>query len=58
MVSPFSKLLSFFMLSGNLPIMKEIAEGLRTELRIRYVDYEEIYLVIHSMGGLVARKYL
>ena len=58
MVSPFSKLLSFFMPSGNLPTIQEIAEGLRTELRIRYVDNEEIYLVTHSMGGLVARKYL
>ncbi|CAA6825523.1 MAG: Unknown protein [uncultured Sulfurovum sp.] len=57
-VSPFSKLLSIFIPPSNLPSIQEIAEGLRSELRIRYAEYEEIYLVTHSMGGLVARKYL
>ena len=57
-VSPFSKLLSIFIPPSNLPSIQEIAEGLRSELRIRYAEYEEVYLVTHSMGGLVARKYL
>jgi len=57
-VEKFSKLLSWVIPQSTLPTIQEIAEGLRSELRIRYDAYQEIYLVTHSMGGLVARKYL
>lgn len=57
-VEKFSKLLSWIIPQSKLPTIQEIAEGLRSELRIRYAEYQEIYLVTHSMGGLVARKYL
>jgi len=58
LIAPFSKLLSLFIPPSNLPTIQDIAEGLTTEIRHRYADYEEIYLVTHSMGGLIARKYL
>ena len=42
----------------SLPKIQDIAELLNTEIEERYADYDEIYLITHSMGGLVARMYL
>ncbi len=40
------------------PSIGELAAGLRTELDRRYPEYDSVVLVTHSMGGLVAKKYL
>ena len=34
-----------------------LARGLATEIRNRYASYEEVVLIGHSLGGLVARQY-
>ena len=41
----------------NLPIEK-LAKQLETEIKTIYKDYKNIILVAHSMGGLVAKKYI
>jgi hypothetical protein len=41
-----------------LPRIRDLAEGLRSQIEIRYPDYKSIALICHSLGGLVARKYL
>jgi pimeloyl-ACP methyl ester carboxylesterase len=38
--------------------VRDLAEGLRSQLEVRYPDYKSVMLVCHSLGGLVARKYL
>jgi len=38
--------------------IRDLAEGLRSEIELRYSEYKSIALVCHSLGGLVARKYL
>jgi hypothetical protein len=38
--------------------VRDLAEGLRSQIEIRYPQYKAIMLVCHSLGGLVARKYL
>jgi len=40
------------------PTIQTLARGLRTEINNRYLQYNEIILVCHSMGGLVAKQYL
>lgn len=40
------------------PTIQTLANGLRTEINNRYLTYNEIILVCHSMGGLVAKQYL
>lgn len=40
------------------PSIGELAAGLRTEIDQRYHTYDSVVLVAHSMGGLVAKKYL
>ena len=57
-LSIFSKLLSFIIPQQRLPKIQDVAELLKTEIEERYSSYHEIYLITHSMGGLVARKYL
>ncbi|MDX2044168.1 MAG: alpha/beta hydrolase [Acidobacteriota bacterium] len=47
--------LPFFNLS---PRVQRLAEGLKTFLNNRYSDYDEVTLVCHSLGGLVARQYV
>lgn len=44
-------------LKKNFPI-KDIADILSTDLRIRAANYENIVLVSHSMGGLVAKAHI
>lgn len=41
-----------------LPLVEQLADGLRTELEVKYSAYERIVIVAHSLGGLVVRKYL
>lgn len=38
--------------------VRDLAEGLRSQLEVRFAEYKSIMLVCHSLGGLVARKYL
>ena len=57
-VSKFSKLLSWIIPQTTLPKIQDIAKALETDLRNSYSEYDEIYLITHSMGGLVARQYL
>ena len=40
------------------PRVQQLAEGLRTQIRVAHAKYDEIVLVCHSLGGLVARKYI
>lgn len=40
------------------PRIQFLAEALRTELNNRYNDRADVALVCHSLGGLIARKYL
>jgi pimeloyl-ACP methyl ester carboxylesterase len=40
------------------PRIQDLAEGLRSQIDARYRNYKSIALVCHSLGGLVARKYL
>jgi hypothetical protein len=40
------------------PRIRDLAEGLRSQIEIRYPHYKSIALICHSLGGLVARKYL
>jgi pimeloyl-ACP methyl ester carboxylesterase len=44
--------------SWRAPSIQELAAGLRTQIENRYPDFPSIVLVCHSLGGLVARKYL
>jgi len=44
--------------SSVAPSIRDLAEGLDSQLRLRYKEYKSIALVCHSLGGLVARKYL
>ena len=57
-VSLFSKIVSLIIPQQRLPKIQDVAELLKTEIEERYSSYDDIYLVTHSMGGLVARKYL
>lgn len=41
-----------------LPKIQHLARGLATELRLRHSDREQVTLVCHSLGGLVARQYI
>lgn len=40
------------------PTIQHLAEGLRTQIEHSLSDYQEIALVCHSLGGLIAKKYL
>lgn len=40
------------------PRIRDLAEGLRSLIENRYPDHKSIALVCHSLGGLVARRYL
>ncbi len=40
------------------PKIQTIAKSLRTHIENKYGDFDDIVLVCHSMGGLVAKKYL
>jgi pimeloyl-ACP methyl ester carboxylesterase len=42
----------------KFPKIQTLAKGLRTDLDTRFPEYAEVNLVCHSLGGLIARKYL
>jgi|HubBroStandDraft_6_1064221.scaffolds.fasta_scaffold264884_1 hypothetical protein len=44
--------------SRKAPSIQELAAALRTEINNRYVEFGSVVLVCHSLGGLIARKYL
>lgn len=44
--------------SRRAPRVRDLAEGLRSQLDNRFGRYASITLVCHSLGGLIARKYL
>ena len=59
--------LAFFPYPSNLfrvPVLTSphrvrlLADGLRTEMERRYAEAERVVLVCHSLGGLIARRYL
>ena len=53
-----TSLLRLLPFSGKPPRVRDLAEGLRSQIEIRYRDYKSIALICHSLGGLIARKYL
>jgi predicted alpha/beta hydrolase family esterase len=50
------RLIPFF--SRKMPTIQELAAALRSEINNRYADFGNVVLVCHSLGGLIARKYL
>jgi len=42
----------------KLPKIQKVSDLLKGKITLHYNDYDEIYLIAHSMGGLVARQYL
>ena len=42
----------------KLPRIQALARALRTQIENAFKDYESIILVCHSLGGLIARRYL
>jgi predicted alpha/beta hydrolase family esterase/tetratricopeptide (TPR) repeat protein len=38
--------------------LQDLAKGLATEIRTRYKDYQKILLVCHSLGGLIAKRFI
>lgn len=44
--------------SSNTPRLQMLADGLRDTITYRYKDAANIVLACHSLGGLVARRYL
>jgi hypothetical protein len=43
---------------GTVPKLEDVALYLRTEIGTTYRDYSEVVLCAHSMGGLIARRYI
>ena len=52
-----TKLLNFWPFWNSLPA-QHLADGLRTEINRRYAAYDRILLVTHSLGGVVAKRYV
>ena len=50
------RLIPFF--SRKFPTIQELAAALRTEINNRYAEFGGVVLVCHSLGGLIARKYV
>jgi hypothetical protein len=53
-----SKALTIGSAKSNLPKIQKVADLLKSHITLDCEEYEEIYLIAHSMGGLVARQYL
>jgi len=51
-------LLRFNPLSNNYPKIQLLAKALNTQIETKYTEYKNIIFVCHSIGGLVARKYI
>ena len=43
-------------LGTRMPSIQELAEGLRTHIDVHYSNATKIYIVAHSLGGVVARQ--
>ena len=43
---------------ASAPAIHTLADGLKTEIEVRYHDATSLVLVAHSLGGLVARQYI
>jgi len=43
---------------ANAPKIQDLAAGLKNQINNRYAQWKDIVLICHSLGGLVARKYL
>ena len=52
-----TNILSFKLLASP-PSIEDLAAGLKTDINHKYHTYDNIVLVCHSLGGLVAIKYL
>ena len=60
-LSIISKIASVFSIAvpqHRLPKIQHVADLLKTDIEEYYSKYDELYFITHSMGGLVARKYL
>lgn len=53
-----NKLLSFITPQTKIPRIQELSFLLKNEMDTTYKDYSDIYLIAHSMGGLVVKNYL
>ncbi len=42
----------------KLPIIREIAQSLKSEIDQRYKNYNKIYIIAEGTGSLIAKKYL
>ncbi|MGE5478142.1 MAG: esterase/lipase family protein [Bacteroidales bacterium] len=38
--------------------IQDLAAALKTEIKHRYSDYDDIFLLCHSLGGLIAKRYI
>lgn len=45
-------------LFSSAPKIQVLAAGLRNQINNRFADFDDIVLIAHSLGGLVARTYL
>ena len=52
-----TKLWSIPFLSSS-PKIQTLADGLASDIKHRYSDYQRVILIAHSLGGLVARQHL
>ncbi|MGE7471193.1 esterase/lipase family protein [Bosea sp. NPDC003192] len=43
---------------AKAPKIQELAAGLRSQIENRYADFNKVDLICHSLGGLIARRYL
>jgi HAD superfamily phosphoserine phosphatase-like hydrolase len=42
----------------SIPRIQLVADALHSEIRVKYMDHGNIVLAAHSLGGIVARRYL
>jgi len=53
-----TKKFHFSLKKHSPPKIQYLADALKTEINNRYINYSEIVIICHSLGGLIARKYL
>ncbi len=56
--SIYTKILSYTPIQKRLPTIQYISKALNSKIERSYSHYDEIHLITHSMGGLVAKRYL
>lgn len=47
-----------FPFTSKISKLQDLAAALATEIKTKYSDYDQIILICHSMGGLIAKKYI